>query len=142
MAGETVQQTTGYGVALSAEALEATTVPFTTAATINSIVTAVGTVGQYYPLLDFQLVVTGAPAADTIVNMYRRRSDGTTPEAAPSGTNKQQYIGSFTIDAVGTYYFRGAVNSDPNDTIYLESTHTTAATYALNMRARSYNAAA
>jgi len=148
MAGETINQTGAYAVCLSSELLATTA--FTTAPTTqNSVAASVATAEKDYPLLDFKLTATASVSAvfPVNINLYRRNSDATpTPSAVPSGTNKSQYVGSFTLNsATDVQYLRGAVNSDNNDTFYLENTDATAAssiTMQLDLRARTYNAAA
>lgn len=99
-----------------------------------------------YPFLDLQLAVSsGTPTAGGLVHVYRRnKADGTNEQPAPDSANKQQYVGTFVMDATASsyYYIFGIPNDDPSATYYLENDDgTSTLTIALAARGRTYKAA-
>jgi hypothetical protein len=99
-----------------------------------------------YPLLDLQLAVSvGTPAAGGLSHVYRRnKADGTNEQGEPDATNKQQYVGTFVMEATASsyYYIYGIPNDDPSATYYLENQDgVSTLTLALAARGRTYKAA-
>lgn len=111
----------------------------------NSITNTLGATNADYILLDLQLSVGGAntPTAGVVIDVYRRPSDGSNPASPPSLTYKQQYVGSFTLDAaLGKYYLYNVPKGDPNDTFYLLNNESaTTLNLELLIRPRSMKAA-
>lgn len=96
---------------------------FSSAGTLSTAITTAAE--QLYPTLDFKLDVntaTGFAAGDS-VNLYRVAGDGTDQAPVATSTNKQQYVGSFTIasSTADEYYLYGVANVDINDQFMIES---------------------
>ena len=105
----------------------------------TTIAAAIPAESEYF-LLDFQAVVTGTPAAQGFLNIYKRPSDGTAPAPAPTAsTFESTYVGSILLNtSAGTYYLRGVVNDDPSDTYYVQNKGGNSLTLTLNARGRTY----
>ena len=99
-----------------------------------------------YPLLDFKVTVSGGtPVAGTVIDIYRRPSDGTNDSPAPVAADYlTNYVGSVVIDdATPTTYFYlyGVPNPDPADTFYFIHDNGSNLTVALAIRGRTYGTA-
>ena len=107
----------------------------------GSINTAAGisAAEKLYELVEFELVVTGTPAADNnTVDLYRR-PNGNVAGQVPTVAYKPHFVGSFQLKnaANGSYYVYGAVLYDEKDTYYLDNQDTGPLTLALNARTKS-----
>jgi len=95
---------------------------------------------KLYELNDFELIVTGSPAADgNTVDLYRRAKGNTGAGPVPTVSYSYDYVDSFVLKAgqAGSYYVYGFANGDPKDTYYVKNGDTGALTLALSTRTRT-----
>ncbi|RMH12114.1 MAG: hypothetical protein D6698_15580 [Gammaproteobacteria bacterium] len=141
MAGEAIDVLGTYTSALAAATVTAGGFSGQSATISNTV----GVTNAQYVLLDLKLKVSGVnvPTQGVTIDVYRRPSDGTDTAPAPSAGYKQQYVGSFTLDAaLGSYYLYNVPKGDPNDTFYLVNNESTnSLDLELLMRPRSMKAA-
>ena len=112
----------------------------------DSIATALSATGELYSILDFKVTLSaGTPVVGTVINIYRRPSDGINPSPAPVFADfLTNYVGSITIDnaaATSYYYYYGVSNPDENDTYYFTHNNGSNLTLALAVRGRTYGTA-
>ena len=139
MANETLNAKGSY-VQIEAGASVATA---TLSGESDSIATALSATEELYPLLDFKFTISaGTPVVGSVINVYRRPSDGTNQSPAPVFADfLTNYVGSVTIDneAVTQYYYLYSVNNpDENDTFYFTHDNGTNLTIAMAVRGRTY----
>ena len=142
MANETLNAKGSY-VTIEAAASVATA---TLSGESDSIATALSATEELYPILDFKFTVSvGTPVVGSIINVYRRPSDGTNQSPAPVFADfLNNYAGSVTIDNAAVtqyYYLYGVNNPDENDTYYFTHDNGTSLTIALAVRGRTYGSA-
>ena len=143
MSGESIRVLSGY------KSVQAATSTANGAYSAGAVTALSGTnmtaTEQGLPLLDFKIKVGAqTPAADGIVYVYRRNSDGTDQSPAPSLTYERDYVANFQLAAVAasTYYFYGAENVDKEAAYYLKNENGEILTLELLVRSRGYNVAA
>ena len=144
MAGETIN-VRGAWATLQAAASTANGAFSAGSRTVISTALSTGDEADY-PLMDLKLSVSsGTPAADGLVNVYRRNKADTDESPAPDSAFKSEYLGTFLMDATASssYYIYGLPNDDPEATLYIENQDgTSTLTIALKARGRTYKAAA
>ena len=139
MANETLNAKSAY-VEIEAGASLATA---TLSGESDSVATALDATEELYPIIDFKVTLSaGTPVVGSIINIYRRPSDGANASPAPVYADfLNNYIGSIVIDnaAATTYYYLYSVdNPDENDTFYFTHDNGSNLTLALAVRGRTY----
>ena len=109
----------------------------------DSIATALSATEELYSILDFKFTISvGTPVVGSVINVYRRPSDGTNQSPAPVYADfLTNWAGSVTIDnaAVTQYYYLYSVNNpDENDTFYFTHDNGSSLTIAMAVRGRTY----
>lgn len=99
---------------------------------------------KLYELVDFELAVTGTPAADGNIVELIKRPKGNNAGQVPTVAYAQITVEWFVLKAAanGSYYVYGVPLDDDLDTYYLINRDTGALTLSLNARTRTTRPAA